>query len=38
MTRGEEIEAPLMHASLTASSQMLGPGVAGMHLVTFDFI
>src|SRR5215204_4901935 len=30
--------AILMHASLTANSLILGPGVAGMHLVAFDFI
>ena len=30
--------AILMHTSLTASSLVLGPGVAGVHLVTFDLI
>jgi membrane protease YdiL (CAAX protease family) len=35
---GSLLVAILMHASLTASSLILGPGVAGVHLVTFDLI
>ena len=35
---GSLLVAILMHAGLTASSLILGPGVAGVHLVTFDFI
>ncbi len=35
---GSLLVAILMHASLTASSLILGPGVAGVHLVTFDLV
>ena len=35
---GSLLVAILMHASLTASSLILGPGVAGVHLMTFDFV
>jgi membrane protease YdiL (CAAX protease family) len=35
---GSLLVAILMHTSLTASALVLGPGVAGVHLVTFDLI
>jgi membrane protease YdiL (CAAX protease family) len=35
---GSLLVAILMHAGLTASSLILGPGVAGVYLMTFDFI
>ena len=35
---GSLLVAILMHTSLTASSLILGPGVAGVHLVSFDVI